>query len=115
MTEASDNDDLFGSDVSSEGGKAEPMNVSPSKQQDTNSTTDVLDLFGEESDGDEAVTRRAVVVQEEDEEDMEDGQAADEDEFGYFHWPYLGMLYLKLLKQWRRHGRGGRTKGRGGR
>ena len=85
MTEASDNDDLFGSDASENGAeKGADMSISPGKPpQDIVSTTDDLDLFGEDSDGDE-VTRRAVVVQEDDEgEDLEDGQTAD-DLFGYF-------------------------------
>ena len=84
MTEASDNDDLFGSDASDNGDKAAaPMSLSPGKpQEEPINTTDDLDLFGEDSDGDEAITRRPTVVQEEDEEDLEDGQAAD-DGFGY--------------------------------
>ncbi len=72
MTEASDNDDLFGSDASSEGHAAptSPINDTPM----ADSEKDDLALFGE-SDDDEVITRKPVVVQ--DHEDLEGGRSED--------------------------------------
>lgn len=85
MTEASDNDDLFGSDASSEG-EAVPVNTLPKSDalpSDNQLTgTDDLDLFGESDD--EVITRRAVDVQDVD-KDQEEGQSAtgaEDDVFG---------------------------------